>query len=323
MAGEPKLTVSHAPFWHDGTSTASRSGHAMLALAPAAVLGVMRFGGRAVGVIGLSVACCMIFEIIMNKLTKKPLSIPDGTAALTGFVIALMLPVSIPWWAVVTLSFCAMVIGKHIWGGLGGNPFNPVLIGMAMASLSWGDIFNFNAAYAHYSLPFSGSDPIAALKHFGSAGAAAYSTWELFLGNQIGGIGSVSGLALVMGGLYLILKGVIRWEISLSFLAGVFLTAWIFAMFGDSALNAGPLFHLVTGYTLIGAFFLATEESSSPVNFVPMIIYGLAAGFMVVLIRSIGRYDDGVIYALLLMNVVHPLLDKLGPKALGRIGEHA
>ena len=323
MAGEPKLTVSHAPFWHDGTSLASRSGHAMLALSPAVVLGVMRFGPRAVGVICLSVACCMIFEILMNKATRRPLSITDGTAALSGLVMALLMPVSTPWWAVVTAAFCAMILGKHIWGGLGGNPFNPVLVALAIVSLSWKDIFNFDSALASYSFSFPGADPLAALKHFGSGAVSGLDLWGLFLGRQAGGIGAVSGLALAIGGLYLIFKGIIRWEISISFLAGVLITAWLFSLFGNPALNASPLFHLVTGYTIMGAFFLATEESSSPVNFIPMIIYGLCAGFMVVLIRSIGIYDDGVVYALLLMNVVHPLLDKIGPKALGGIGDHA
>jgi electron transport complex protein RnfD len=138
------------------------------------------------------------------------------------------------------------------------------------------------------------------------------------MGQQSGGIGSTFGLGLIIGGIYLIIRGFIRWEISVSFLAGVLITAMFFNII-DPARYAGPVFHLLTGYTLIGAFFLATEDSSSPVNFIPMLIYGAGAGIMTVLIRNIGAYVDGVVFAILLMNLVNPLLDKIRPKALGKV----
>jgi Na+-translocating ferredoxin:NAD+ oxidoreductase subunit D len=122
--------------------------------------------------------------------------------------------------------------------------------------------------------------------------------------------------------LYLILRGFIRWEISVSFLAGVFLTAFFFNL-GDPEKYGGPLFHLVTGYTLISAFFLATEDSSSPVNTLPMVIYGLGGGALTVLIRNAGFFVDGAVFAILLMNIANPLLDKIRPRALGRGIEHA
>jgi electron transport complex protein RnfD len=138
------------------------------------------------------------------------------------------------------------------------------------------------------------------------------------MGQQSGGIGATFGLGLIIGGIYLIIRGFIRWEISVSFLAGVVITALFFNI-SDPARYAGPVFHLLTGYTLIGAFFLATEDSSSPVNFIPMLIYGAGAGIMTVLIRNIGAYIDGVVFAILLMNLVNPLLDKIRPKALGKV----
>ncbi len=147
-------------------------------------------------------------------------------------------------------------------------------------------------------------------------------TWsdaKVLMGQQTGGIGSTFGLGLIFGGMYLIARGFIRWEISLSFLAGVFITALLFNL-NNSNLYAGPFFHLFTGYTLIGAFFLATEDSSSPVNFIPMLIYGVGAGIMTVLIRNIGFYVDGVVFAILLMNLINPICDKIRPKALGKVG---
>jgi electron transport complex protein RnfD len=138
------------------------------------------------------------------------------------------------------------------------------------------------------------------------------------MGRQIGGLGTTFGLGLLVGGVYLILRGFIRWEISLSFLGGVYITAFIFHL-ADPVRFISPTYHLLTGYTLIGAFFLATEDSSSPVNVLPMFIYGAAGGIMTVLIRNTGAYVDGVILAILVINLIHPLLDKIRPKALGRV----
>jgi electron transport complex protein RnfD len=142
------------------------------------------------------------------------------------------------------------------------------------------------------------------------------------MGQQPGGIGTTFGLGLIIGGLYLMLRGHIRWEISLSFLASVFVTALLFNL-SDPEKYANPVFHLLTGYTLIGAFFLATEDSSSPVNFVPMLLYGALAGILTVLIRNIGAFVDGVVFAILMMNVANPLLDKIRPKAMGKGIKHA
>ena len=138
------------------------------------------------------------------------------------------------------------------------------------------------------------------------------------MGRQLGGIGATFGLGLIIGGIYLMLRGFIRWEISLTFLAGVYITALLFNLI-DPGRFVSPGIHILSGYTLIGAFFLATEDSSSPVNVIPMLIYGAAGGLMTVLIRNIGVYVDGVIMAILLINLIHPLLDKIRPKALGKV----
>ena len=138
------------------------------------------------------------------------------------------------------------------------------------------------------------------------------------MGRQVGGLGSTCGLAIAIGGIYLILRGIIRWEISIAFILGVFISAMLFNM-SDPVRYAPPAFHLLTGYTLIGAFFLATESSSSPVNFIPMLVYGALGGVMTVLIRNIGAYVDGVIFAILLINLINPLVDKIRPKAIGKV----
>jgi electron transport complex protein RnfD len=318
MFNQKKLLVSHAPFWHDGSSISVRSYHLMIAALPAVLFGFFQYGLRVVGVVALAISSAILWELAVNKATRRNVSIGDGSAALIGLLFAMLLPATSPWWLVVTGTFVAVVIGKHIYGGIGGNPFNPVLIGMAILMLAWKDYFDFNEALANYDLGFAMVYPLAALKHLGTAGIDAFATAGLLMGQQSGGIGATFGLGLILGGIYLILRGFIRWEISLSFLAGVGVTALLFSL-KNPAQYAGPLFHLLTGYTLIGAFFLAPEDSSSPVNVIPMLIYGASAGIMTVLIRNIGSHVDGVVFAVLLLNLVNPLLDKIRPKALGRV----
>jgi electron transport complex protein RnfD len=229
----------------------------------------------------------------------------------------MLLPAGVPWWAVITGTFFVVVIGKQIWGGIGANPFNPVLIGLSVLLVSWPQIIDFDQVLANFDTGFNMAYPLYALKHMGPTAADAYSIGDLMAGRQSGGIGAVCGYGLILGGIYLMARGFIRWEIAVSFLLGVFITALSFWMI-DSAKYASPFFHLFTGYTLIGAFFLVTEDSSSPVNFIPMLIYGAAAGIMTILIRNIGAFDDGVVQAVLLLNVAQPLIDKIRPKAIGK-----
>ena len=322
MPDRKKLIVSHAPFLHCGSKISTRSYHIMIAALPAVLHGFYLYGISAVGVVALSISSAMIWEYLINRLTGKPVTIGDGNAALIGMMLAMLFPATTPWWVVIMGTFVAMVVGKHIYGGIGGNPFNPALIGIAILTLSWKNIFDIDYALLNYDFGFQAAYPLAALKHGGPAAVDSFNLFSLFIGQQTGSIGSAFGLALLLGGIYLLVRGFIRWEIPVSFLAGLLITSLLFHL-TDSARFAGPLFHLLTGNTLLGAFFLATEDSSSPVNFVPMLIYGAGAGVMIILIRNIGGHVDGVVFSILLMNLANPLLDKIRPKALGKVGSHA
>jgi electron transport complex protein RnfD len=318
MFEQKKLIVSHAPFWHIGNRVTERSYHTMLAALPAVLGGLVYFGVPVIGVVSLSVATAMLWELLINKVMKKSPTIGDGNAALIGLLLAMVLPATLPWWAVVTGTFIAVVIGKQIFGGIGSNAFNPVALAVAIMMISWKDLFDFNGMLLNYDFNFAAAYPLASAKHFGAASVASFSLGDLIMGRQIGALGSTFGLGLIIGGIYLMLRGFIRWEISLTFLAGVYLTALLFNI-ADPVRFADPVFHVFTGYTLIGAFFLATDDASSPVGFVPMLIYGAAGGVMTVLIRNIGAYIDGVLLAILVINLISPLLDKIRPKALGKV----
>ncbi len=317
MTKRIKLTVSHAPFWHDGDSICKMNLNMILAAMPAVIFGIVKFGMPALGVILLAISASMFFELVMNFAMKRPISIMDYDAALIGLLFGMMLPATTPWWVVVTGALVAIVIGKQIYGGLGANPFNPVLVGVAILMISWPGYFDADAALLNYEFDFKALAPLAALKHQGVSALDFFSIKDLIMGNQVGSIGTTFGLGLIIGGVFLIVRGYIRWEITISYIAGIIITALIFKMSNPQGF-AGPMFHLFSGYTLFGAVFLATENSSSPVNLIPMLIYGLLGGTMIILIRNIGAYPDGTVLAILLTNLVNPLIDFIRPKALGR-----
>ncbi|MEA1969818.1 MAG: RnfABCDGE type electron transport complex subunit D [Thermodesulfobacteriota bacterium] len=317
MHKQNKYTVSHAPFWHDGDSITKMNCNIMLAALPAVIFGIMQFGAPALGVMALSVSTAILWELLFNFISKRSITIGDFDAALIGLLLGMMLPATAPWWVVLTGTFVAVVIGKQVYGGIGANPFNPALIGIAILMVSWKGFFDFDAALLNYDFGFTALAPLAALKHQGVATVDLFSVSDLIMGNQVGSIGTVFGAGLIIGGIYLILRGYIRWEISLSYVAGIIITALIFRITNPD-LYAGPMFHLFTGYTLLGAFFLATENSSSPVNLIPMLVYGAMGGVMTILIRNIGAYADGTVFAILIINLINPLIDKIRPKALGR-----
>jgi electron transport complex protein RnfD len=319
MRSEKMFIVSHAPFWHNGSNVAERQFGMLLAAMPAVALGIVHYGMPAVAVIALSISSAIFWEWLMNRLTKRTITVADGNAALLGLLFAMLIPATTPWWVVLAGTFIMMVIGKHIYGGIGSNPFHPTVVAIMILSVSWGAFFDFNGALVNYDFSFNAIYPLTASKNLGPAALNDFSTLNLLMGRQVGGIGATFGFGLIGGGLYLIAKRYIRWEIALSFLLGIFLAALVFHLAAPDK-YAGPVFHLLTGYTLVGAFFLLPEDSSSPVNPLPMLIYGVSAGVLTILIRNIGVYTDGVLLAVLLMNLVNPLLDKIRPKALGKVG---
>ncbi len=312
-----KLIVSHAPFWHNGDSLFQQNLSFIIALIPAALFGIMHFGAPALGVLTLAMSSAMLWEVIMSIISKDKLTIGNMESAVIGLLLGMMLPATIPWWVVITGTFVAVVLGKYVFGGTGANPFNPTLVGIAILMMSWPAFLDFDTAYVSYQFNFTALAPLVALKSQGISAVASFSNYDLLMGNEVGGIGSTFGLGIIIGGIYLMLRGYARWEIVVSFVAGILITATIFYVLHPDT-YAPPLFHLLAGYTLFGAFFLAVENSSSPVNRIPMLIYGFLGGFMIILVRNIGIYPDGTVLSILLINLINPLIDVIKPKALGK-----
>lgn len=306
------LVVSTGPHWHGGARIPRTYQAVLLALVPATVAGVIRYGADAAGVIGLAMGSAMAAEAIWQKATGRPVTIADGSAAVTGLLLALLLPASIPAFMVVVASVLGIIIGKQFFGGLGANPLSPTLVGYAILRITepWSGYLDFDLMLVMYDVGFVKEYPEAVFKAWGVAGLQEFSNWDLFLGRQTGGIGSSQIALLLVGGLYLLARGVISWRIPLGFLVGVTVVAWLLNLLDPEA-YAGPVFNLITGTVMFGAFFLSTEHSSSPVGRWGMLIYGLGCGMLTVVFRAWSNHDDGVVFAILLMSIFVPLLDRL------------
>jgi electron transport complex protein RnfD len=323
MPAKNKFVVSHAPFWHNGDTIAARNLHTLIAAAPAAVFGIIKFGPIGLGVLGLCISCCMLWELLLTKAMGRKPTVGDLDAAVIGMLMGMMLPANFPWWGVLVGGFVTMVVGKMMFGGPGGAPFHPSLIGVAVLGVSWGAFMDFDARYLNYEFSHLALFPLGAVKYLGPDSVAGLSATDLLMGHQTGALGAVFGLGIILGGLYLLIRGYTRWEITVSFILGIVVTSLLFQKLGADGKFAGPMVHLLSGYTLLGAFFLVHYMSARPVNLIAMILYGAGAGIMSILIRNIGSYSDGVVYAILILSVVQPLLDKIRPKALGKVVKHA
>jgi len=312
-----KLIVSSPPHWHSGSSEFKIYRDFIIGMIPALLHSLYFFGMHAARVIALCVAVSVMSEIFAKKIFKKKSDPFNGSAVYLGILFSMLLPPTSPYWLVMIGIFLTVFIGREIFGGAGSNPFSPVLVGMAILELSWPSHLNVNLNSINYNLGFDCHSPLTALKSAGADYTSKFSLFELGLGNQVGGIGSVAILFLLLGGIYLLFRRVIRWEIPIFYALGVTVTAEMFRLM-DPHSFACPWFHLVTGNVMIGMFFLSTDYSSSPFSNPGKIIFGLGCGILTVLFRAMSVHEDGVIYAILIMNLFTPMLDKLvrRPKTL-------
>jgi len=312
-ASAPTLyTVAAPPHWHCGRTVTGVMQQYILALLPAAVMAVVYYGFPALRVMALACATAVAVEALCCKIMDRPSSVDDFHAALTGLLLSFLLPAMAPWWLVVIGAAVSIIVGKMLFGGLGGNPLCAPLVGWAILSLSWQTQMDPDAMVLSTTL----ADPLTQLKFLGLAAAQKISYADMFVGRQLGGLGATQVLALLLGGGYLAARGLVRLYIPLSFLAGVFVTGLVYFLM-DGGAYPNPIFHLLTGSVVLGAFFLATDPNSSPVNKTAMVLFGLTCGIMTVIIRVYGIYPDGVPFAILFANLFTPMFDLIRPKPFG------
>jgi len=321
---EHELIVSVSPHVKSEETTSRIMWTVSLALLPALLAGVYFFGLKALFITLLCIGSCIVFENLYMKVVDKKAVLGDGSAFLTGLLLGMNLPASLWSFAPFTIhipiiaSFVAIVITKQLFGGLGFNVFNPALIGRAFALISWPRAMTIWMEPTSSFLAMDAkttATPLGILKEAGMPelmkvfGDKASLYQHLLSGNIAGSIGETSAIALLIGGLFLLYKKYITWHIPVSFLGTVAVIAWVFG--GKGAIFAGdPLIHLFSGGLMLGALFMATDYVTSPSMRKAQLIFGAGCGALTMLIRLLGGFPEGVMFAILLMNCFAPLLDR-------------
>jgi len=325
----PFLTVSPSPHIHSDASVQKLMYGVIIAMLPAMAISFYVFGIGAIFVTLLSVVSCVIIEFGLTKyLLKKEPTIVDGSAIITGILLAFNVPSNLPWWAVVIGSFVAIGIGKSAFGGLGNNPFNPALVGRVFLLIS------FPVQMTSWPVPFAsrlqfldattGATPLAIIKEGVGAGipiselmSKIPSYFHLLLGGMGGSVGEISAVALIIGFLYMLWKKIVTWHTPVAMLSTIIIFSGILWLVNPEKFM-DPVFHLITGGVMLGALFMATDYVTSPMTTKGMLIYGAGIGFLTIIIRNFGSYPEGVSFAILIMNGLVPLMNKyIKPKRFG------
>ncbi len=293
-------------------------------LMPPLILSIFIFGFQTLIITLISVGSCIAAEAVSQKLLKRPVTIKDGSAVITGLLLAYIIPPGVPYWLPILGSVMAIYVAKHLLGGVGFNIFNPALIGRAFLVASFpvamtsawltpirdASVFKYMGTGVD---ALSTATPLYILKHYGIGaviekfGSMSTIYTDFFLGWRPGCIGETSGLLLLLGGLYLIYKKYITWHIPVSVIVSVAFFTWVFG--GEGLFTGNPLLAVLSGGVIIGAFYMATDYVTSPNNKTAKLIFGAGIGALTVLIRFKGGYPEGVCYAILLMNPLTPALE--------------
>lgn len=333
--------ISSAPHVRSSESTTKIMYWVIIALIPATIGSIYIFGPRALWMTLVAIVSALMTELICQKIMKRRITIFDGSAILTGILLAFNLPAEAPFWIPAVGSFVSIFIGKQVFGGLGYNPMNPALVGRAFLMASWPvHMTSFQTVPIGSSL--SGIDSITSatplnvfksvreiLTHgsdytpekFNEAReilSELYGSYDNLFFGQVGGcIGETSALLLIVGALFLMYKRIIGWKIPVSYIGTVFILTWIFG--GHNGYFTGnPVFHILSGGLMLGAFFMATDMVTTPVTFKGRLLFGFGCGIITVVIRLWGGYPEGVSYSILLMNLTTPLLNRYTrPKTFG------
>ncbi len=365
MENQNRLIVSSAPHIHEGTTVKNVMWNVVLALTPALIFSVYFWGIRALILSLTGAITAVLVEAVIQKLRKAPITVHDGSAFLTGLLLAFNIHVGAPLWLPIIGAIVAITIGKQVFGGLGNNPVNPALVGRAFLLASWptrmtagwvavkgytmSGINNFNTIATNFEgVSQKACDLITSATPLKVAqtlrdttfvseinaeagmdlGARIFSGLtemetlkNLFWGNIGGCIGEVSAFAILLGAAYLLYRNIIEWRIPLFYLGTVFVLSFAFGSIpGSEPSLMLPVFHIFSGGLLLGAFFMATDYTTTPVTKNGRIIFGIGCGVLTIVIRLVGGYPEGVSYSILLMNVFTPLIDMLTmPKAFGKV----
>lgn len=305
------LIVSSSPHSKDHRNISTIMGCVLIALVPTAVGSILYFKWQALFLISISIASCVLFEFLYNLVAKRKQTIHDCSAIVTGLLLAFNLPSTAPFWMPIVGALFAIVVVKMLFGGLGHNVFNPAIAGRIFLFLSFSQYMSGN-----WITPFDGvssATPLEYLKN--STGGELVtitdkiSVWDCILGNVGGCLGETSAALILLGGIYLLYKRVITWHIPVSFIGTVALITLILPRYDDISAMQYMLYHVFSGGLFLGAFFMATDYTTSPITPLGRVLYGVGCGLLTVFIRYFGGYPEGVSFAILFMNCFASFLD--------------
>ncbi len=305
---QPKMDILSYPYIKDSASTSSIMLDVIIALIPAIAGSVYFFGLNALLLIAISIASCVVFEFLGQKIYKKPIRISDLSAVVTGILIAFNIPANAPLWMPVFGGFFAMFIIKESFGGIGNNFINPALGARALLMASWGtEMTSYVAPDA-----LSGATPLGILKE---GTGILPSIFDMAIGNIGGVLGETSSILLLIGAIYLLIRKVIDWKVPLAYIISTVVLLPILGVDFDLI----P-YHILGGGLILGAFYMATDYATNPSTELGRIIFAIGCGIITALIRVVGSLPEGVSYAILIMNVVTPMIDKyIQPKVFGEV----
>ncbi len=300
------LRISTAPHIREGNTTRSLMTHVLIAMVPCAIAGVYRFGYNAAILLVVAMVTAVLAEFLWQKITKRPVRVDDYSALVTGLLLGLNLPPDAPWWLAMVGSALAILLVKQIFGGLGDNFMNPALAARAILLASW------PVHMTRFILPLNQLIPtVDAVATATPLSTKSADIWNLFMGNIPGTLGEVSKMMILLGLLYLLLTKVISWRIPVIMIGSAALVSWL--------LGESPLYTVLSGGLLFGAVFMATDYTTTPMTAKGQMVFAAGCGLIVAIIRKFGSYPEGVTYAILLMNIATPLIDKfMRPRLYGQ-----
>lgn len=313
------FVVSTSPHIHSKTTVSTIMCDVVIALLPAAFCGVYFFGLRSALVLCVTVAFAVLGELVFEKLAHKRVTVNDFSAVVTGMLLGLNLPPSIPLWMAAVGSLFSIIIVKQIFGGLGKNFMNPALAGRCFMLIAWTGAMTTFANPVGMSDAVSSATPLAAMK---AEGLVTFSMYDAFMGRIPGCIGETSALALIIGFVYLLIRKVVSLKIPLAYILSFAILTFLFGKNSTDMVQwEYTLYQIITGGLLIGAFFMATDYTTTPTTPVGMVIFGIGCGVLTFVIRQFGGYPEGVSFSIILMNIASPLIEELTvPKAFGKTG---
>ena len=321
------LAITPSPHVRSSVTTRRIMQDVCLALAPAGIMSVVFFGIGAAGIIAASVITCVLTEYLYQRLMHQKVTVGDWSAVVTGLLLAYNIPADAPLWIPVVGGVFAILIVKQLFGGIGSNFMNPALAGRVLLFVSWSSIMgsypNTRFIVAQGMDAVAAATPLAGLGKLteGSvpSALAKFSTTDLLIGNIPGVLGETCKIALILGGIYLIVKQVIDWRIPVSMIGSV---AALYLVFGGFDFDL-MLKELLSGGLILGAFFMATDYCTSPQTGIGRVIFGVGCGLILFVIRAFANYPEGCSFAILFMNVCAPLIDRWTmPKYFGEVKKH-